>query len=76
VRIGDWVVAGDWRDDRIAELEGALAARDARIVQLEAQVAALTKQVAELLEIVGRCRARGGSGSLPSLFERDVAGAA
>ena len=55
MRIGDWVVvAADWRDDRIAELEGALAAREARIVQLEAQVAALTKQVAELLEIVGR----------------------
>jgi transposase len=55
------LVATDWRDQRIAELEGelarrdaGLAARDVRIAQLEAQVAALTKQVAELLEIVGR----------------------
>jgi transposase len=54
-------VARDWRDERIAELEGELArkdgelaSRDVRIAQLEAQVAALTKQVAELLEIVGR----------------------
>ena len=51
----------DWRDERIAELEGdlarkdaELAVRDVRIAQLEAQVAALTKQVSELLEIVGR----------------------
>ena len=62
------VVAADWRDERIAELEAALArkdaelaVRDARIVELEGQVAtltsqmaALTKQVAELLEKLGR----------------------
>jgi len=61
-------VASDWRDDRIAELEGqltakdariaeleaGLAARDARIAALEGQVAALTKQMAELLEKLGR----------------------
>ena len=54
-------MAPDWRDDRIAELEGELArkdaelaARDVRIAQLETQVATLSKQVAELLEIVGR----------------------
>lgn len=62
------VVATDWRDERIAELEAEsarkdveLAARDARIAELEgqvatlsAQVAALTKQVAELMEKLGR----------------------
>jgi transposase len=55
------LVATDWRDERIAELEGELArkdaelaARDVRTAQLEAQVAELTKQVAELIEIVGR----------------------
>lgn len=61
-------MASDWRDDRIAELEGQLAGKDARIAELEAglavrdariaalegQVAALTKQVAELLEKLGR----------------------
>ncbi len=54
-------MATDWRDERIAELEGELArkdaelaARDVRTAQLEAQVAELTKQVAELIEIVGR----------------------
>jgi transposase len=61
-------VAQDWRDDRIAELEGELAAKDKRsaaledelatkdqrIAELEQQVAALTKQVAELAEKLGR----------------------
>jgi len=62
------VVAADWRDERIAELEAEsarkdveLAVRDARIVELEgqvatlsAQMAVLTKQVAELMEKLGR----------------------
>ncbi len=62
------VVAADWRDERIAELEAEsarkdveLAARDARIAVLEGQVAtltahvaALTKQVADLMEKLGR----------------------
>ena len=61
-------MASDWRDDRIAELEGqllagaariadleaGLAVRDAQIAALEGQVAVLTKQVAELLEKLGR----------------------
>ena len=69
-------MASDWRDERIAELEGQvvardgriawlereLAARDARITELEAKVAALTKQVAELLEKVGR---NSGNSHLP-----------
>ncbi|HEY2768911.1 MAG TPA: IS66 family transposase [Solirubrobacteraceae bacterium] len=55
------VVAADWRDERIAELEAEVARKDARIVELEgqvatltAQVAALTKLVAELMEKLGR----------------------
>ncbi len=55
------VVAADWRDERIAELEAEGARKDARIAELEgqvttlsAQVAALTKQVAELMEKLGR----------------------
>lgn len=61
-------VATDPRDERIAELEDALArkdaelaAKDARIAELEgqvttltSQVATLTKQVAELMERLGR----------------------
>jgi transposase len=54
-------VAADWRDERIAELEGEVARKDARIAALEGQVvtlttqvAALTKQVTELLEKLGR----------------------
>lgn len=42
------------RDARIAELERNVAAKDARIAALEGQVAALTKQVADLLEKLGR----------------------
>ena len=56
-RMGDHhVVAVDWRDERIAELEAQSARKDVRIAELEgqvatltAQVAALTKQVAELM---------------------------
>jgi transposase len=61
-------VAADWRDERIAELEaalarkdGELAERDARVAECEGQVvalseqvAALTKQVAELMAKLGR----------------------
>jgi transposase len=42
------------KDARIAELEAGLAIRDARIAALEGQVAVLAKQVAELLEKLGR----------------------
>jgi transposase len=55
------VVATDWRDERIAELEAEGARKDARIAELEGQVAtlttqvaALTRQVAELMERLGR----------------------
>ena len=47
-------MSSDWRDDRIAELEGQLGAGNARIAELELQVVALTKQVADLLEKLGR----------------------
>jgi len=54
-------VTSDRRDERIAELERALAgkeadlvAKDARISDLEERVAALTKQLAELAEKLGR----------------------
>jgi len=61
-------VTTDWRDERIAELEGhiaagagriaelegKLAAKDARTAELEQRVAAQTKQLAELLEKLGR----------------------
>ena len=36
-------VMRDWRDERIAELEAALAAKDARIAELEQRVAELSK---------------------------------
>jgi transposase len=54
-------VAQDWRDERIAELERALAdrdaqlaAKDARIAELELRVAELSKQLAEVLEKLGQ----------------------
>lgn len=58
-------MAHDWRDERIAELERKLAAKDAhmqrelavrdeRIAQLEPHVASLMKQVAELTEKLGQ----------------------
>jgi transposase len=56
-----WPVAQDWRDERIAELEAALAAsearnaaKDARIAELEQRVAELSKQLAELAEKLGQ----------------------
>lgn len=47
-------MAQDWRDERIAELEAAVAARDARIAELEQRVAELSKQLAEVLERLGQ----------------------
>ncbi len=47
-------MASDWRDDRIAELEGQLAERDRRIAVLEQQVSALLARVAVLEERLGR----------------------
>jgi transposase len=54
-------VAQDWRDERIAELEAALAAseacnaaKDARIAELEQRVAELSKQLAEIVEKLGQ----------------------
>lgn len=54
-------VAQDWRDERIAELESALAASAAdltvereRVAQLEQQVATLGARVAELLSKLGQ----------------------
>lgn len=37
----------DWRDERIAELEAELAAKDARIAELEKQVARLAQQLGQ-----------------------------
>jgi uncharacterized coiled-coil protein SlyX len=54
-------VAQDWRDQRIAELEAALRARDARIAEQDARIAVLEQhaaglkeQVAKLLEKLGQ----------------------
>ena len=41
-------------DDRIAELEAELGARNARIAELEAEVSSLRKQVTELAERLGQ----------------------
>jgi transposase len=38
----------DWRDERIAELEGALPARDAQLAAKDARIAELEQRVAEL----------------------------
>ena len=43
----DPLVAQDWRDERIAELEAALRARDERIAELEQQVAQLTEKLGQ-----------------------------
>jgi hypothetical protein len=40
-------VQQDWRDERIAELEGELGARDARIAELEQQVASLSERLGQ-----------------------------
>ena len=54
-------MAQDWRDERIAELEAALAAseaqnvaKDARITELEQQVAALSARLTELANQLGQ----------------------
>jgi uncharacterized coiled-coil protein SlyX len=54
-------VAQDWQDERIAELERALAdrdaqlaAKDARIAELEQRVAELSRQLAEVLGKLGQ----------------------
>jgi len=47
-------VERDWRDDRIAELEAELAAKDAIIADQDRRIAALEKQVAQLLEQLGQ----------------------
>jgi transposase len=47
-------VQRDWRDDRIAELEAELAAKDAIIAEQDRRIAALEKQVAQLLEQLGQ----------------------
>ncbi len=44
----------DWRDDRIAEREAELAAKDAVIAEQAARIATLEKQVAQLLEQLGQ----------------------
>ena len=46
----------DWRDDRIAELEAEVRAKDERIATLDAQVAALLAQVAVLTKEVAELR--------------------
>ena len=48
------VVQRDWRDDRIAELEAELEAKDAVIAEQDRRIAALEKQVAQLLEQLGQ----------------------
>jgi len=47
-------VQRDWRDDRIAEREAELAAKDAVIAEQAARIATLEKQVAQLLEQLGQ----------------------
>lgn len=44
----------DWRDDRIAELEAELAAKDALIAEQAARIAELEKRLATLEEQLGR----------------------
>jgi transposase len=50
----DSLVAQDWRDERIAELEAELRARNERIAKLEQQVRELKGRVAEPGEKLGR----------------------
>jgi transposase len=47
-------VAPDWRDQRIAELESALAAEKDRVRELEQQVAALSARLTELADKLGQ----------------------
>jgi hypothetical protein len=48
------LVAQDWRDERIAELEAELRARDERLAEQAKRIAELEQQVADLLEKLGR----------------------
>jgi transposase len=50
----DALVAQDWRDERIAELEAELRARDERICEQDARIAELEQKVAELSERLGQ----------------------
>ena len=50
----DSLVVQDWRDERIAELEAELHARNERIAELEQQVTELKVQVAVLAEKLGQ----------------------
>jgi transposase len=47
-------VQRDWRDDRIAELEAELAAKNARIAEQGARIAELEKRLAQLEEQLGQ----------------------
>lgn len=44
----------DWRDDRIAELEAELKAKDARIAEQDRRISELEKRLAELTELLGQ----------------------
>jgi transposase len=53
--IGDGeLVAQDWRDERIAELEAKLAEQNGRIAERDARIAELEKRVAQLAEQLGQ----------------------
>ena len=64
-----WIVAGDWRDKRIAELESRLRERDAQVAERDAQIGELRQQVAALLarvaELEERLRKSSGNCSKP-----------
>jgi transposase len=47
------LVAQDWRDERIAELQAELRARDERLAEQAKRIAELEQQVADLLEKLG-----------------------
>jgi uncharacterized coiled-coil protein SlyX len=66
----DSLVAQDWRDERIAELEATLLAKDARLAELEQQVAQLKGQVAELAKKLGQNSHRPPSADPPGVRKR------
>ena len=49
-----WAVQRDWRDDRIAELEAELAAKDARIAEQATRIADLEKRLGQLAEQISQ----------------------
>src|SRR5690606_6759676 len=51
---GRTLVQRDWRDDRIAELEAELAAKNAVLAEQDRRIAELEKRVAQLLEQLGQ----------------------